>query len=355
MGRFRSRAAAAVTAVALVASGCAALTLGLIASATPAAAATKGTDTVTAYAAPGSMLAPHSHYYRLVAGPGKSITQTVHLVNHNKHAIDVKIAGLDGYTSDATGAAYTTPARVAKNTGTWIVVSTPELTMQPAEARDITFTLHVPTNAKPGEYLGGVGLWVPLEASATTVPGGDRAGFAVTLQGERVIAVEVSVPGPTHASLAVTGVQPVAAPDGLRLQVGIANLGNTFTQGTGVVTVADTNLNYPFKIDTFVSHTAITYRVPWTRTVVPGDHQVSVKLTYGDGRVTTWNGTIAIAGTLQRQLLQNLHDNAVGAAKPAPARSMTPFLAVAAVGALVCVGGAVALRRRRRRDPALAG
>jgi hypothetical protein len=344
-----------MTTAALVASaGAVATTFGLLAAG-PAAAATKGTDTVTAYPADGSKLAPSSHYYRLTAGPGASVTQTVHLVNKNKHAIDVRIAGLDGYTSDATGAAYTTPGRVAKQTGTWIVVSTPELTLQPAQERDVTFTLHVPAHADPGEYLGAIGLWVPLESSTTTAPGGNHAGFAVTLQGERVIAVEVVVPGPTHASLAVTGVRPVAAPDGLRLQVGIANKGNTFTRGSGVVTVADTKLNFPFQIDTFVSHTSITYRVPWTRTVVPGNHDVSVKLTYDNGRVTTWNGTIAIAGTLQRKLQQDLHDTAVGSPKVASSHSPTPFLVLAAVGALGCLGGAVAMRRRSRRDAVLAG
>ena len=234
-------------------------------------------------------------------------------------------------------------------------MSTPELTLEPGQERDVPFTLHIPATAKPGEYLGAVGLWVPLESSSTTVPGGKQAGFAVTLQGERVIAVEVVVPGPTAASLAVTGVKPVAAPDGLRLEVGIANKGNTFTKGSGVVTVADTNLNFPFQIDTFVSHTAITYRVPWTRTVVPGDHNVSVKLTYDGDRVTTWNGTVAIAGTLQRKLQRDLSANTVGAAKPAASRSLTPFLGVALLGAVACIGGAVVLRRRRRHDPVLAG
>jgi hypothetical protein len=338
-----------MTTVALVALGTAAF------AAAPASAATKGTDTVTAYPTEGSHVAPNTHYYRLTAGPGASVTQSVHLVNKNKHAVDVRIAGLDGYTSDATGAAYTPTGSDAKATGTWIVVSTPELTMQPNEERDVSFTLHVPATAKPGEYLGAVGLWVPLDSSSTTVPGGKQAGFAVTLQGERVIAVEVVVPGPTVARLAVTGVKPVAAPDGLRLEVGIANKGNTFTKGSGVVSVADTNLTFPFQIDTFVSHTAITYRVPWTRTVVPGDHDVSVKLTYADGRVTTWNGTVAIAGELQRTLQQGLDENAVGAAKPASSHSLTPFLGVALLGALACVGGAVVLRRRRRHDPALAG
>ena len=341
MGRARTGLAAVVTTVAFVA---VALTL----SSAPAAAATKGTDAVTASAAPGSRLAPHSHYYRFGARPGASVTQTVHLVNHNKHAISVRIAGLDGYTSDATGAAYTTPARTATKTGTWVVVSTPELTLQAAEMRDVDFTVHVPQNSQPGEYLAAVGLWVPLASSTTTVPGGGGAGFAVTLQGERVIAVEIIVPGPKRSSLVVTDVKPVAAPEGLRLQLGIANTGNAFTHGSGVVTVADTQLDFPFSIDTFVSHTSITYRVPWTRTVVPGVHQVSVKLTYDGHRITTWNGSIVIAGSLQRQLQKDLHDTKVGA--PAPARDWSRLLMGAGLLAvLVCGAGAFLLRRRARR------
>jgi hypothetical protein len=347
MGRAGNRFAAVMTTVAFVASAGFAL-------AAPVGAATKGTDAVTASPAPGSQLAPNTHYYELHPHPGDSITQTVHLVNNNKHAIDVRIAGLDGYTSDATGAAYTTPAETAKGTGTWVVVSTPELTLQAGESRDVPFTVHVPVNAKPGQYLAAVGMWVPLASSTTTVPGGQHAGFAVTLQGERVIAVEMVIPGAASPSLAVSGVQPVAAPDGLRLQVAMANNGNAFTKGSGVVTVADTKLNYPFTIDTFVSHTAITYRIPWTRTVVPGSHRVSVKLTYAGHRVTTWNGTVVIGGALQRQLQQGLHDNTVGAAAPAHQSSPLPLI-LGAIAVLLCASGAIWFRRRGQRVPLPAG
>jgi len=353
MGRVPNRAAAIVMMVALVASASVAAIIGLTAS--PAAAATKGTDAITAYPAPGSSLAPHGPYYRLVARPGASVTQTVHVVNQNKHADAVRVAGLDGFTSDATGATYTTPVGVATRAGTWIVISTPEMSLQAGEARDVSFTVHVPPHAAPGQYLAGVGLWVPLASSPTTVPQGDHAGFAVTLQGERIIAVEVVVPGKTHASLAVTGVKPVAAPDGLRLQIGIANTGNQFTQGTGVVTVADTKLDAPFKIDTFVSHTSIGYLVPWTRTVVPGSHAVSVRLTYDGDKVTTWNGTLAIGGALQRTLQKSLHDTSVTAhhALAASSSSWSPLLGGGIAAALACIVGAVVLRRRRRQAPAL--
>ena len=104
-----------------------------------------------------------------------------------------------------------------------------------------------------------------------------------------------------------------------------------------------------------MSHTSITYRVPWTRTVVPGDHNVSVRLTY-DGRVTTWNGTISIAGALQNQLERALHQTEPHAPAPSSAAGSSSTLLVAGAGiaAPAFVVGAVALRRRRRRAPALA-
>ena len=152
----------------------------------------------------------------------------------------------------------------------------------------------------------------------------------------------------------MTGIKAVAAPDGLRLQVAMANTGNTLTHGSGVITVADTKLDYPFTIDTFVSHTSIHYALPWTRTVVPGTHQVSVKLTYDGGRVTTWNGAIVINGAVQRSLQEALHATEINA--PAPAHGWSPWLLACGVVVLVaCAAGAIWLRRRSRQLPALAG
>ena len=91
--------------------------------------------------------------------------------------------------------------------------------------------------------------------------------------------------------------------------------------------------------------------MPWTRTVVPGDHHVSVRLTY-DGRVTTWNGTVSIAGALKNQLERALHQSEPGA--PAPPSKRLRGACSSWPGsrlALAFVAGAVLLRRRR---PALA-
>jgi LPXTG-motif cell wall-anchored protein len=124
------------------------------------------------------------------------------------------------------------------------------------------------------------------------------------------------------------------------------------THGSGVVTVQDTRLDYPFTINTFVSHTAIGYQVPWTKSVVPGDHQVSVRLRY-DGRVTTWNGTVSVTGAVKSGLEHALRESRVGVPAHSGSSNTALLAAVALAVALACVVGAVVLRRRRRKTPAL--
>ena len=340
--------AVAVAAAALVASG-----LGALTSATAAGAATKGTDVVTPLPAPGSHLAPHSRYYLLRLAPGASITQTVLLHNDNDHSVDVRVDGIDGFTSNATGASYDTPYQHAKATGRWIAVSTPEVTMAQGATRAVDFTVRVPADAAPGQYLGGLAMYVPLGAPTTTVASAsNQATFGITLQGERIIAVEVVVPGAATPNLQVNGVQPTPSPTGLDLSVAMANEGSAFARGNGVLTVDDTNTNVPFAIDTFVSHTSIKYLVPWTRTVVPGDHHVSVRLTY-DGRVSTWNGTVTIAGAVAAGLERALHQTVPGAPAPPSTHSSKLPLIAGLAAACACVAGAFVLRRRRRNEAAL--
>jgi hypothetical protein len=156
----------------------------------------------------------------------------------------------------------------------------------------------------------------------------------------------VVVPGAATPDLQVTGVSPAATASGLNLNVGLKNGGNAFAKGSGVIAVDDTNTNIPFTIGTFVSHTSITYRVPWTRNVVAGDHHVSVKLDY-DGRVTTWNGTVSIGGALQSRLESALHQAEPGAPAPASSHSWTLLLVGGIAAAAACGAGAVLLRRRR--------
>jgi hypothetical protein len=336
MGQAIRRAAALAAAIA-----------ALAALAAPAFAADQRPDYITAFVAPGSKTDAKGGYYAIDARAGSSITQTVIVRNDRPRPLVADVEAVDAHTSAATGAAYDPPGTQPSGTGTWIVVTTSELTLQPGEQRSVDFTVNVPAGTKPGVYLAGISAAVPLPKNTTTsTVDRQHATFKITLQPQRLIAVQITVPGPREPKLVVTGARATAGQDGVALVVGIANRGNDFARGTGTITVGDTGLRKSFKIDTFIPGTQIQYRVPWTRDVVPGNHAVSVRLRYGGGNVTNWDGTADINGSARAKLESDLAKNRLpvsgGGALP------WPLIAAGFAALLLCAGGVVVLRRRRR-------
>jgi hypothetical protein len=338
---MRAGPAVALVAAALIAS---------VSAAAPAAAAGKFGDVVAAAVAPGSSISPQGHYYLLDLNPGASITQRLRVSNPNDHPVNVVVEAVDATTAEVTGVALAKPGSAKALKSRWIVVSAPEITLAPKTARDLPFSVRVPTGTPPGQYLAGVSASVPLSTDGTTTaPAPGQAGFSMSVRFQRAIAVEIDVPGTRAPKLAVTGAEPVATADGVSLGVHVANVGNAFAHGSGVIRVADTNTDFSFKIDTFVPGTAIVYPMQWTKTVVPGSHHVEVDLTYEGGRRTSWTGTVVIAGDAQSRLENALRNVTVGGHSSGNGLLL---LLVAAL-AVILVAAAVLLRRRSRRPAAV--
>jgi hypothetical protein len=331
---MRARNAVAITAAALAIAGAVAI---------PAQADVRG-DPISATVAPGSQVAPHGRWYLLNANPGTAITQSVRIINPNPHDDSVIVEPVDAFTSDKTGAGYGAPGSPKAVVARWIVVSVPQLTIRPGETRDVPFTVHVPKNIGPGQYLAYISAVVPIsQGSHHASP--NHASFEMDVQLPRVVAVEIDVPGPRAPHLVVTGAEPLVRPNGIVLGVHIANQGNAFAHGKGVIRVADTNTDYSFPIDTFVSETSIVYPMPWTQKVVPGLHHIQVDLTYEGGRRTSWSGTVNIAGDLQNQLENGLKNVQIRSGSSSSAL----WLVLAALLLLGLIGATITVRRRNRR------
>ncbi len=331
----RARRAVVFMAAAFIASA------GAIA---PAAAGKFG-DVVGATASPGSKIAP-GHYYLLDATPGATLTQSIRVNNPNDHPVTVTIEAVDATTGESTGVQLARPGSAKALTSRWIVVSTPQVTLAPGTARDLPFTVHVPANAGPGQYLAGVSASVPLSAADNPASQAqpDQAGFSLAVRFQRAIAVELDVAGPKAPNLQVTGVDPKAISGGVDLGIHMTNGGNAFAHGSGVMRVADTGTDVSFKIDTFVPGTAIVYPMAWTKTVVPGSHHVEVDLTYEGGRRTSWTGTVVIAGEAQTRLENALKNVTVRGHGP----GSSPILPIAGGLFVLFVAAAIVLRRRSR-------
>ena len=288
--------------------------------------------------------------YVIQAKAGATITQQVVVDNPNDHTVTANVSGVDAWTADATGASYGTPGSTPKSTGTWITFVTPQLQLTASQSRTIPFTVTVPTTALPGQYLAAVSVSVPAGSTPSSTPhNGNQAGFAITLQTQRVIAVEIDVPGPRTPHLVVRSVKPVVQANILRLQFDVANVGNAFAKGSGTLTVPDTNTRLDFPVNTFVPHTSIKLPLAWTKDVVPGVHQVSLRLQDQNGRIFTWTGSVDVSGAVGAALERTLsaakgahlgkHNNGKGSS------SSLQWLALLLIP--ICIAAAVHLHRRR--------
>jgi hypothetical protein len=314
-------------------------------SALPAQGVGKSSDDIGAKPADGSSLAPGGWY--LLTGRGDaSFTQTLVVTNTNSHAVEAHIDATDGHTSNNTGSEFSKPGGPIIGTGLWITVSTPVVTLQPNERRNIPFTVHIPKGTPAGQYLGGLNTYVPLTSFSVASPAGkNQASLSMDLQFVNTIAVEVDVPGPRAPNLTVSGADPSASPNGIVLGLHIANTGNAFAHGTAVVRVPDTNTDKTFKVDTFVPGTAIVYPMLWTKSVVPGRHSVQVDITYEGGRRTTWSGVVNVDGAALGAALSNVK----ASDKKSSVGSFPWLLLLAALLLIGFVAGAVVMRRRARR------
>ena len=304
-------------------------------------------DSVKAEVPPGSQTDPSGAWYLNELKPGETATQSIVIGNSTDHAVEAHIEAIDAFTKSETGVGFDEPGTAPDETGAWVVVKTPVITLQSGEERAVEFTVTAPDDAEPGEYLAGLGAYVPAPADELPqVPDG-AAGISINVQPRRIIAVQVNVPGDRAPLLAVTGARPTATHDGVALLITMANQGNAFTKGTGTIRVPSTDLSTDFDIDTFVSHTQIDFRVPWTKNVKAGRHAVSAQLRYGDGKTVNWNGTVDINAGMADQLQNDLDQFTV------PSDDGFPIALIVVAGLLITgllLGGAFLMRRRRQAE-----
>jgi hypothetical protein len=322
----------------------------IVVPAAAAGAAETPAGVAIAKVAPGSKTDPDNSFYAFTAEPGSTTTQQLLVGNGSSAAFEAHVDAVDGLTRSDTGVGYTRTGGKPVAAGNWIVVATPVLTLAPQEQQAVDFSVHVPDEAQPGVYLAGLSVYVPRQDVSTSRPTAPNAASVnVTLQPRRIVAVEVTVPGPKAPKLVITGARATAMSSGVGIALSMKNQGNDYAKGSGSIEVKDTGLRKQFKVINFLPRTNIDYVVPWTKDVLPGNHDVSVVLRYGDGQRLNWNGTVEINGALARSLHKSVVDRGSSSASSFPVM----LLVAAGAFALLCVGGALFLRRRRNARPQL--
>jgi hypothetical protein len=323
-----------------------ALTLGgvlLAAAAQPGLAGAQEEPRFLVAPGRGAQTAPGGGYFLLLARPGHTVEQSIGLRNDSEDPIDLRLVPVDATTGPLGGVSYGLEQEDRRAVGTWIRLERDKLTLAPGASKTIPFLVSIPADAAPGEHVGGISVFVPKDEEGQGPTG---TGAAVVVRSRRIVAVQVQLPGGEPAHLVVRGIEAAARPDGLYLELLVANDGGDMIKGTGVVELPDEGFRRESSVDTFLPGTAIRYPVKWTTEARGGTFFGRVDIEYG-GEHATWEGSF----TVGERVREELADRQVGRG----GGPLSPLILGILIGvAMAAVASVIVwlLRRRSRPGPA---
>jgi hypothetical protein len=300
---------------------------------------------------------PKLGYFVYSVSPGSVQHGAVFISNSGKAAGTVKIFASDATTGRTTGTVYLTD-RKPRRAGSWISLASTSLTLKPGEFRKVGFTVRVPANAKPGQWVGGV---VAETSRRVTGPKSkQKANVQIKIRDLTIVAVQVNVPGPPVIAFTIGSVKTGGQRGFQEVVTHMENSGNVMVRPTGTVTVLNrsgTKLQVlTFKMDTFLPQTSIDYPLLLKKALPPGDYSANVQLSIpgvagAAAKVVSARPTFSVS----KQDIQQVFTSAAPQAPPvavtgASSTSGTPWavIAAAAFAALILVLVLVRLLTGRR-------
>lgn len=203
----------------------------LLSAATLAAGAAHG-DELSWGTNPGGETARSSFSYDL--DPGEHVEDSFEITNYGTEEISLSVYPADGATSSNGSLELSENTDSASAIGSWIHVAEPEVSLAPGEKTSVSFTIDIPEDTAPGDYLGGM-VSSYMDSSAGTVAVDRRLAtqLAVRVGGEGAVSLNVSGIK-AHAPIAWNPFASVEAIVGATM----ANEGNLRARGSYTVTIS---------------------------------------------------------------------------------------------------------------------
>jgi hypothetical protein len=281
-------------------------------------------------------------YFTLPIGARQTSTDQIAISNPTSAPITVLISGVDGLTSQTSGAVYANRQDKVKKAGLWIAVSTNKATLAPNSTRDVSFTVKVPSNASVGDHLAGI-------AVENSNPRTTGKGFRIREVLRTVIGVLVKVPGTAAFHPSVTGIALQNLP-GPRVGAVVVHLSdNGKALGKPQLTVSMSGPKHyaktqTRKLDTLLPGDLIAYPYAWPDNLGSGQYTITAKL---EGGGVTASKTVHL--TLKRALRGVRFLPTSDVTTIAAKSGGIPWIILPIVG-VVGLGGGVLLRRRPRKS-----
>ncbi|WP_031090689.1 WxL protein peptidoglycan domain-containing protein, partial [Streptomyces sp. NRRL WC-3549] len=166
--------------------------------------------------------------------PGGEVEDAMVVANHGTAPLSLAVYAADGYTTEKGQLDLLTREKKSPSIGTWVHTTGGSVEIAPGRSAEIPFTVEVPPDATPGDYVGGI-------LTSLKQPG-DTEGIAVDRR--LGIRIKLRVSGALRPALSVedlhVGYEGSAAPfarGDATVTYTLHNTGNALLSGTQEVSL----------------------------------------------------------------------------------------------------------------------
>jgi hypothetical protein len=297
-----------------------------------------------------------SLYFQLAVAAGHSARSAIMVVNLGTATQTLKIGRAIGITATNGGSAYRPNLQGCAGAGCW-VRGLPRLITLPAHAEErLNFTVRVPFDTSPGQYLGGISAGPDTRPRPVILGSSRKASSRAVVVEDVTIGVAVTVGQLSRLTtrFRIDGVQGTISGPMARLGIRLYNAGQTFAHATGTASCAADGSPHLYAV-----HAGTILPRDQARIIVnaPGLPEgatlpCKVSLYYGNHQTVTWTGRVRIPGAPATRVIHTAN----GAYTAIPDGGVPPWaMALIGIGVLILAGiGAVLIRpmlaRPRRRQ-----
>jgi hypothetical protein len=134
--------------------------------------------------------------YSYTLNPGGQLEDGLVVGNHGTTPLHLAVYAADGFTTKAGRLDLVTKDATSTRVGAWVHTDRPDVTVPPGESVEVPFTVTLPDNAAPGEYMGGIVTSPTRTGEADGADAGRRLGIRIRLRVGGQLKPRLSVVNP---------------------------------------------------------------------------------------------------------------------------------------------------------------
>ncbi|MBC6458506.1 WxL protein peptidoglycan domain-containing protein [Actinomadura sp. HBU206391] len=219
--------AKAIVVVLLAALACLAMGAG------PAAAAAD--DVSWAISTAAGDFGPDRQNYSYTLDPGGRLEDGLVVVNHGTAPLHLAVYAADGFTTEKGRLDLVAKGAKSTRVGAWVHAARPDVTVRPGESVEVPFTVTLPGDAAPGEYMGGIVTSLTQAGETDGSDAGRRLGIRIRLRVGGALKPSLSV---EHLNVRYSGTPNPFGKGDATVTYTIHNTGNAILTARQTVSVS---------------------------------------------------------------------------------------------------------------------